>query len=122
MSNTLFISSNSKIDINKLSFSYIFHKTYGYPKSINDKKSFSISWIYIASYTNSIGKTYWAQKAFVSTIKINEFIPFENLTKNDIQNWIYNLPNIFELKNILLEIIKNQIEEKEQNLIAQEVF
>lgn len=109
MSNTL--SSNSKIDINKLSFSYIFHKTYGYPKSINDKnKLFNISWIYIASYTNPFGKTYWAQKAFVSSIKMNEFIPFENLTKNDIHNWIYNLPNIFELKNTLLEIIKNQIE------------
>lgn len=110
MTNTHFILQQH------LSFTFIVHKIYGYPKN-RKNKSFIMSWIYIASYQTSL-KTYWAQQAFVSTIIIDptfEFIPYENLTNNDFQKWIDNLPNNYELKNILLEIINNQIK-KEYNL------
>ena len=96
-----------------LSYNFIVDKFTAYPTYNNYKNViFNMYWRYMASYTDPYNQVYWAERSFVSHINtenIDNFIQFENLTKDDVQKWIDNLPDINMKRLILLEIIKPQI-------------
>jgi hypothetical protein len=96
-----------------LSYNFIIDQFNAYPTYNNyENVIFNMRWRYIASYTDNIGRIFWAERQFLSEINtdnISSFIPYENLTKSDVQGWIDNLPNINDLRLTLLSVIKEQI-------------
>ena len=96
-----------------LIYNFIVDQFNAYPTLNNyENVIFNMRWRYIASYTDTYGQTFWAERQFVSSINTNNiesFVPYENLTKSDVQGWINNLPNINDMRYVLLGVIREQI-------------
>lgn len=101
------------VQTSDLSYNFIVDQFNAYPTYSNyENVIFNMRWRYIASYTDRYAQTFWAERQFVSSINtdnITSFVPYENLTKSDVQGWIDNLPNINEIRSLLLGVIREQI-------------
>ena len=99
--------------INNTTFSWFFETFYAYPTMDNYKDVvFMVRWTYKGTYVDSNGVVYKSERPGTSQISTNDiktFIPFEQLTQNDVIEWVSQEENITTLQQQLVDSINNQI-------------
>ena len=101
----------NSVNIDDIWFDFEIERFSVYPNYNNYQNViFNIHWKHVSSYSAE-GRNYWAERFYTTSINIDNitsFIPYEQLTKKDVEKWIIK-DDFEEKKKVLLNSINNQV-------------